>query len=313
MGYKSWFPTKRPVFLVFVLLLVYMIFEVLFFGEINLIPGDSSSNPYDEKDEWYESTNSSSCDLPFNMDPYDPIIKVFIRQENHFIKCFKSNDGAYDSLYNLYHGKSLSYMNDVDGIVRIFRIREHDKSLKCLYQQFDRDGDSDNKIKYFDWKPIIGHKLNLEKLGIEFVIIKCFLSSKLVYTNIHSWPSRVASYLNKKNTSSSALINESHLINNRSTKPSVMFLIIESMSYLNYKRFMSKTEFALSKLSNFFILRGLNKLADNSYPNMMPILSGRKISLHFYVDGKFIYSIRLNYFISFFRVLKMTENRPFYC
>ncbi|XP_053214189.1 uncharacterized protein LOC128397485 [Panonychus citri] len=165
-------------------------------------------------------------------------------------------------------------MNDVDGIVRI---REHDKSLKCLYQQFDRYGESDNMTQHFDLKPIIGYELDLEKLGIEFVLIKCFLSNELVYTNIHSWPSRVASSSSLRivnNSSSELTINESQLINNRSTKPSVMLLIIESMSYLNYKRFMSKTELAVSKLSNFFILRGVNKLADNTYPNILPLLTG---------------------------------------
>ncbi|XP_053214186.1 LOW QUALITY PROTEIN: uncharacterized protein LOC128397482 [Panonychus citri] len=287
MEFKLWFQVKQKVFLVFVILVVYIIFEVLFLVE------DDSSNPYyerivnrpsfysyDERDEWFESTNSSFCELPFNMDPYDPMIKVFIHQENSFINCSKSND----SFYNLSDGKSLSYMNDVDGIVHIFRIQEYDKSLKCLYQQFDRDGESDKKIKYFEWKPIIGYELDLEKLGIEFVIIECFLSNELIYTNIHSWPSRVPSssslrIVNNSSSFSSSFeltINESQLINNRSTKPSVMFLIIESISYLNYKRFMSQTELAVSKLSNFFILRGLNKLADNSYPNMMPILTGHR-------------------------------------
>ncbi|XP_053214187.1 uncharacterized protein LOC128397483 [Panonychus citri] len=275
MGYKLRYQTKRKVFLAFIFLVVYITFEVLFLVEDDPIPIDKPSfHLYDEKDEWFESKNSS-CNLPFNVDPYDPMIKTFIHQENSFINCSKSND----SFYNLSDGKSLSYMNDVDGIVHIFRIQEYDKSLKCLYQQFDRDGDSDKKIKYFEWKPIIGYELDLEKLGIEFVIIECFLSNELVYTNIHSWPSRVPSSSSLRivnNSSSELTINESQLINNRLTKPSVMFLIIESMSYLNYKRFMSKTELAVSKLSNFFILKGLNKLADNSYPNMIPILTGHR-------------------------------------
>ncbi|XP_015785382.1 uncharacterized protein LOC107362769 [Tetranychus urticae] len=269
MGLKLELSKRRMIFALFSFLLVYMICELLFIGEFST---PDQENVYDYENDWYES-NSTVCDLPFRMHPYDTTIKDLIRRKPNKIVCIKSDDGAYDSLYNLYQGQSLSYMNDDDPIVRIFRIRDHEKSLKCLYQPFDRDGNDDG-IKFLEKRPIIGHKLDLEKIGAEFVNIECYLSGALVYSNIHSWPSRVPSHADA--TSSN---NKDHsIINNYPTlyvnKQSVMFLVIESMSLLNFDRFMVKTKEALSKLSNNFILRGLNKMADNSYPNMMPLLSG---------------------------------------
>ncbi|XP_015784904.1 uncharacterized protein LOC107362375 [Tetranychus urticae] len=269
MGLKLELSKRRMIFALFSFLLVYMICELLFIGEFTT---PDQENVYDYSNDWYES-NSTVCDLPFRMHPYDTTIKDLIRRKPNKIVCIKSDDGAYDSLYNLYQGQSLSYMNDDDPIVRIFRIRDREKSLKCLYQPFDRDG-NDDEIKFLEKRPIIGHKLDLEKIGAEFVNIECYLSGALVYSNIHSWPSRVPSHADA--TSSN---NKDHsMINNYPTpdvnKQSVMFLVIESMSLLNFNRFMVKTAEALSKLSNNFILRGLNKMADNSYPNMMPLLSG---------------------------------------
>uniref|UniRef100_T1KBP2 Uncharacterized protein n=1 Tax=Tetranychus urticae TaxID=32264 RepID=T1KBP2_TETUR len=244
--------------------------EIKFIGKSTKIDHE---NVYENRDDWYES-NSMLCDLPHNMDPHDPMIKGFIKKLGRTITCGKSEDGIFNFLYNLYQGQSLSYMNDFDPIVRIIQIRGYEKAFKCMYQPFDREGIDDNRIQYLEKRPIIGYKLDLEKIGAEFVNIQCNRSGSLVYSNIHSWPSRVPSHADA--TSSN---NKDHsMINNYPTpdvnKQSVMFLVIESMSFLNFNRFMVKTKEALSKLSNNFILRGLNKMADNTFPNMMPLLSG---------------------------------------
>src|SRR5699024_2860750 len=61
-------------------------------------------------------------------------------------------------------------------------------------------------------------------------------------------------------------------------KPSVIFLVIESLSRLNYLRYLNQTRKALEdQLGNTFYLEGLNKMADNSYPNMVPLLTGRRL------------------------------------
>uniref|UniRef100_T1KAW5 Uncharacterized protein n=1 Tax=Tetranychus urticae TaxID=32264 RepID=T1KAW5_TETUR len=212
------------------------------------------------------------CDLPLRMDPYDPIVKGFIKKLNTTITCEEPENASFNSLYNLYQGQSLSYMNDFDPIVRIMRIPG--KAFNCIYEPFYRVDGDDRDVDFPEKKPLIGYKLDLEKIGVEFVNIECNLSGSLVYSNIHSWPSRVPSHADA--TSSN---NKDHsIINNHAipdvNKQSVMFLIIESMSFLNFNRFMVKTKEALSKLSNNFILRGLNKMADGSFSNMMPLLSG---------------------------------------
>ncbi|XP_015784672.1 uncharacterized protein LOC107362167 [Tetranychus urticae] len=198
------------------------------------------------------------CDLPLHMDPHDPMIKGFIKKLGRTITCGKSEDGIFNFLYNLYQGQSLSYMNDFDPIVRIIQIRGYEKAFKCMYQPFDRHGIDDDRIQYLEKKPIIGYKLDLEKIGAEHPFV----------------PSRVPAHFNVTSSNDKAHSTIADYPTPDVNKQSVMILVIESMSLLNFNRFMVKTKEALSKLSNNFILRGLNKMADNSFPNMMPLLSG---------------------------------------
>ncbi|XP_025016664.1 uncharacterized protein LOC112538873 [Tetranychus urticae] len=286
MRFKS---MKCIIFVLFCFLLFHMICELHFIGKSTKI---GHENVYRQHDDWYE-TNSTMCDLPLCMDPYDPMIKGFIKKLNTTITCEKPENASFNSLYNLYQGQSLSYMNDFDPIVRMMRIPG--KAFNCMYEPFDREGIDDNRIQYLEKRPIIGYELDLEKIGVEFVSIECYLSGALVYSNIHSWPSRVPSHADA--TSSN---NKDHLtINDYPTpdvnKQSVMILVLESMSLLNFNRFMVKTKEALSKLSNNFILRGLNKMADNSFPNMMPLLSGKFV---FFLLLTFIsHSFQMHFYI----------------
>jgi hypothetical protein len=58
-----------------------------------------------------------------------------------------------------------------------------------------------------------------------------------------------------------------------SNVPNVLLLSIDSTSYLNFKRNFLRTEKFLNK-QKFFELRGYNKVGANTFPNMIPFLTG---------------------------------------
>ena len=58
-----------------------------------------------------------------------------------------------------------------------------------------------------------------------------------------------------------------------SVAPNVLLLAIDSMSFVNFKRHFHKTEEFLRK-NNFSELLGYNKLGQNTFPNMVPFLTG---------------------------------------
>ena len=55
--------------------------------------------------------------------------------------------------------------------------------------------------------------------------------------------------------------------------PNVLLLAIDATSYVNFKRHFIRTEKLLNK-HKFFELRGYNKVGHNTYPNMVPFLTG---------------------------------------
>ena len=66
-------------------------------------------------------------------------------------------------------------------------------------------------------------------------------------------------------------------INKTSTSediPNVLLLAIDSISYLNFKRQFPKTK-SLLKEHHFYELRGYTKVGTNTFPNMIPFLTGQ--------------------------------------
>ena len=58
-----------------------------------------------------------------------------------------------------------------------------------------------------------------------------------------------------------------------SSAPNVILLAIDSTSFVNFKRHFIRTAKLLNK-HNFFELKGYTKVGENTFPNMMPFLSG---------------------------------------
>lgn len=70
----------------------------------------------------------------------------------------------------------------------------------------------------------------------------------------------------------------SHLNNikneSKSKKPSVLILAIESLTQWNYQINMPKTKKVLDELYQSIYLKGLTRIADNTFPNMMALMTG---------------------------------------
>lgn len=55
--------------------------------------------------------------------------------------------------------------------------------------------------------------------------------------------------------------------------PNILLLGIDSISRLNYERHFTKTK-RLIEANGFHTLYGYNKVADNTFPNLTPLLTG---------------------------------------
>ncbi|KFM73443.1 hypothetical protein X975_11082, partial [Stegodyphus mimosarum] len=138
---------------------------------------------------------------------------------------------------------------------------EADKLL-CGYQEITRKGDF--KVDYSERRELL---LNGSKIYSDFVYVSCTNFAGIAfYTNIHCHI-----FVKPEHNLSSALKNDSEKFYN------VLILGIDSLSRLSFMRQLPKTYQFLTKKLNAFILRGLTKVGDNTFPNLIAMLTGKSV------------------------------------
>ncbi|XP_054717448.1 uncharacterized protein LOC129226843 [Uloborus diversus] len=115
-------------------------------------------------------------------------------------------------------------------------------------------------------KPFIcyGKKIFLfgQENGYEFIKIKCSLGKKRLTQFLPLTPLKPT----LKETSA-----------NETSKLNIILLAIDSVSKLNFLRHFPLTQKVLKKISPFE-LHGYTKVGDNTFPNMIPFLSGKSVT-----------------------------------
>lgn len=102
-------------------------------------------------------------------------------------------------------------------------------------------------------------------MNTEFVKVECSRNNEVIYKDYHAFVPRFRSVENKCERAKAASSKTEHL--------SVLIIGLDSVSRLNFHRMMPKTVQALQEL-NAVELLGYTKVADNTYPNLVPVLSG---------------------------------------
>ncbi|XP_030767011.1 uncharacterized protein LOC115890804 isoform X3 [Sitophilus oryzae] len=135
--------------------------------------------------------------------------------------------------------------------------------IRCCYSNVSRkknEKDPDGSIKITDCK----HFKNNVTITKDAILIKCHKihSKEKIYENVH------ASVLIRDDVQRK--INDF----NGTIKPlSVIFIGIDSISRLNFERSMPET-YKYVEDNNWISLKGYNKMDDNTFPNLMAILTG---------------------------------------
>ena len=177
---------------------------------------------------------NASCKIPWNIDPFDEFIMPFLEQRK--FHCNSSKD--------------LTFV-DKNGVLRVKSIH---KSINCYYSWLWRTRDYE-PIKYNIPKKLTtkGVKMNSSHL---FANVTCCTQTSCDYKNNHYF-----------------IPNFNHVQPNKS-KPSVIVLVIESLSRLSFLRFMKKSFQAINETHHFQFLKSFHRIEKNSFPNSMALLTG---------------------------------------
>uniref|UniRef100_A0A0L8FM57 Uncharacterized protein n=2 Tax=Octopus bimaculoides TaxID=37653 RepID=A0A0L8FM57_OCTBM len=176
---------------------------------------------------------------------------------------------------------SLTYQED--NVLRINKtlIKQQYKNnfQLCKIYPIVRIDIDDNHIEYMDESLQFKSDVNISH---EFITVQCFnRDNDIIYTNFHAFVQRNESLLEKKKPTytlehkiSKHPMKNTILTNKLSLN--ILLIGVDSVSRLNFIRQMPLTRQFLLKHGAFEMF-GYNKVADNTFPNMVPFLTGQYV------------------------------------
>ncbi|KAJ8917608.1 hypothetical protein NQ315_000091 [Exocentrus adspersus] len=147
-----------------------------------------------------------------------------------------------------------------------------EEPLTCCYSYVTRNGTEEEPDVGFSLSECTPFNTTVQ-LEENVVMVKCERDSIVVYENVHSPITITREVHTKLQQSSNAKSSKKRL---RHKPISVLIIVIDSVSRLNFKRTMPSTRRTL--LSNGFTeFIAYNKIDDNTFPNFMALLSGMNL------------------------------------
>ncbi|KAJ9592750.1 hypothetical protein L9F63_015588 [Diploptera punctata] len=203
--------------------------------------------------------DTPGCRIP-DLDPFDPIVREFIKKEKQ-LNCNKNLPLVVNAnLTSLFILKSsFDYLNITD-----------EEELDCCYQPFWRSTEyknndmMDNKITFS--KNCSSFKSDV-RIEDEFVKVICKINNEVVYKNYYAFiPTKQKVEIRCEEA-------KQNISSRTKDRLSILVVGLDAVSRINFHRQMPKTEKILQKMDAIELL-GYNKVADNTFPNLVPVLSG---------------------------------------
>ncbi|XP_015921821.1 uncharacterized protein [Parasteatoda tepidariorum] len=204
--------------------------------------------------------NTPGCQIP-DWDPFDPSVQSLITKVNSPYKC----PGRPQFLSSRPNG-----MVALDKHLLNFYYGIHEQNLTCTYRPIIRDPGNekertDNKFYFGKPKQLIFEK----PLKDDFLMVKCTMFE---YPNLTQFIPLVPLKPDIEKEKSSLHQNyaeEDHL--------NIIIVGIDSVSKLNFLRHFQKTHRFIKENLAYIELKGYTKVADNTFPNLVPFLTGQFI------------------------------------
>lgn len=189
--------------------------------------------------------DTPSCRIP-NLDPLDISVRHWIPKPRKII-CPRDLSYTFGS-----HGKVFVNWTAVN-------ISNSGNFSHCTHQSIRHtENGKHNDITYSTESKKFRDSI---KVSGEFVRVQCYNSTNaVIYTNFHYI------YLPQNDTYTK--------VNFDDLSPSILMVGIDSVSRMNYLRYMKRTR-QLMLTMNALEFLGYNKVADNTFVNLVPLLSGK--------------------------------------
>ncbi|XP_064454848.1 uncharacterized protein LOC135366125 [Ornithodoros turicata] len=208
------------------------------------------------RDRYEYVVNTSECRIR-HFDPFDPSLKGLI-----YRLPTKRCDLLPPTI--LQRGSSL-YLSDEVVQMYYMCIPQH---VTCTYQEVCRNRSAnipDDSVVYSERVTLtFGVPVHAEYIKVE---CRC-RNGKVFYTDFFLLPMMKKEVQSERHFTSAAS-------DDTTDKLSVVVLGLDSVSRLNFKRYMKRTRNYIERFRPFEML-GMTKVGDNTFPNQIPLLTGKK-------------------------------------
>ena len=225
------------------------------------------ANVYWAQDEVYQA----KCEIP-KLNLWDPTIKKYIDQEKPVKDCAT---GCF--IYHVYFCFHFSFLLSDYPLIKLvwnsegsyLELTEKGKSempsLDCYQQEVARNND-DKTLTY-------GKEIKVDKFPLkvpwEVIRIICKKQSEIYYTDVFG---TIIPKTNKK---------QKNGYKKKQKQFSIMIVGIDSVSRQSFLRFLPKSFKWLKDRQDdgYHVFDAYHKIGENTFPNLVPMLTGRKVEL----------------------------------
>ncbi|XP_026326879.1 uncharacterized protein LOC113235410 [Hyposmocoma kahamanoa] len=217
---------------------------------------------YDLLDDDAFTINTEGCTIP-GMQPLDDTIKKYVIPPSSLKACHETN-------FSLLHNNA-THIWIKNEYLEYFRNPIGDVNLTCCYRGFYRPSSIadiyskkvDDRVKY---KSCIYFVDSIEVVN-EYVQVTCEYNFRSIYEQYFLFAPKKPLMTNGDNF---VEINQNKSYN-------IIIMGMDAISRLNFHRTMPKTLAFLQK-REAIELKGYNKVGDNTFPNLAPVLFGIKVT-----------------------------------
>lgn len=205
---------------------------------------------------------TDGCTIP-GLQPFDETIRKFIKRPKYVKQCSDTN-------YSLLQNNDTHIWTNTD-MLQFYEIPSG-ANVTCCYKAFYRPSaiidisavDVDDRVKY---DTCIVFTSYIEVVN-EFVKVSCGYNDKTLFEQFFLYAPKKPNYSHREDASD---------MSQNQSAYNVIVLGIDAISRLNFHRTMPKTLAYLQKKGAIELL-GYNKVGDNTFPNLTPMLLGIKDS-----------------------------------
>ncbi|XP_075148224.1 uncharacterized protein LOC142222142 isoform X2 [Haematobia irritans] len=236
-------------------------------------PSNATKPKYKEGVQRQFYINTSRCHIPY-VNPFTPEARKMFKP-SHSTGCTK--DKAIISMR--FDDLNREYVLHINYTVAMTFIKNATKEtimddLHCCYRQIERAGSGGSADNKFHLLPCTNfHQDFIVPTHIKGIIVDCtskLMGNKLIQQDAFT-------FIQVKRTNDAASNMKQNLTDTNSSKTKrklgILLIGIDSLSRINFRRTMPETAKYMES-RGWYELRGYNKVGDNTFPNLLPLLTG---------------------------------------